>query len=144
MSDIQYVWDFLPIAFAIHLLKAYFTCIACLSILRKKGNRKSLSPNKKKLYIDQLRARRALSIYKDVPLRTRRALYPYNVYGNSTLLDANISLLLDLALCATLKLRLNRMLPRELRSCTMSAGLIFNPVTRGINTLYSALSSISN
>ena len=37
----------------------------------------------------QLRARRALSIFKDVPLRTRRGLSLYNVYGNSTLLVFN-------------------------------------------------------
>ena len=36
--------------------------------------------------------------------------------------------------CA-LKWRMTRMLPRELRWCTMSAGLILNPVTDGINTL---------
>ena len=32
-------------------------------------------------------------------------------------------------MCAPLKWRLARMLPRELRRCTMSAGLILNPVT---------------
>ena len=35
---------------------------------------------------DQLRARRALSIFKYVPLRTRRALLLYKVYGDSALL----------------------------------------------------------
>ena len=34
----------------------------------------------------QLRARMALSIFTDVPLRTRRALSLYNVYDDSTLL----------------------------------------------------------
>ena len=34
----------------------------------------------------QLRARRALSIFKDVPLRTRRAQLLYKVYGDSVLL----------------------------------------------------------
>ena len=34
----------------------------------------------------QLRARRVLSIFKDVPLRTRRALSLYNVYGDNALL----------------------------------------------------------
>ena len=33
-----------------------------------------------------LRARRALMLFKDVPLRTRRVLSVYNVYGNSNLL----------------------------------------------------------
>ena len=37
----------------------------------------------------QLRARRAISIFKDVPLRTRRALSLYKVYGNSALLVLN-------------------------------------------------------
>ena len=37
----------------------------------------------------QLRARRALSIFKDVPLRTRRALSLYKAYGNSALLVLN-------------------------------------------------------
>ena len=36
-------------------------------------------------YFHQLRARRALSIFKDVPLRTRRALSLYNVYGDNAL-----------------------------------------------------------
>ena len=34
----------------------------------------------------QLRARRALILFKDVPLRTRRALLMYKVYGESALL----------------------------------------------------------
>ena len=34
----------------------------------------------------QLRARRALLQFKDVPLRTRRVLSLYNVYGDSALL----------------------------------------------------------
>ena len=34
----------------------------------------------------QLRARRALSLFNDVPLRTRRALSLYKVYGDSALL----------------------------------------------------------
>ena len=37
----------------------------------------------------QLRARRALSIFKDVPLRTRRALLLYEGFGNSALLVLN-------------------------------------------------------
>ena len=37
----------------------------------------------------QLRVRRALSIFKDVLLRTRRALVLYNVYGDSALLVLN-------------------------------------------------------
>ena len=37
----------------------------------------------------QLRARRALLQCKDVPLRTRRALLLYKVYGNSALLVLN-------------------------------------------------------
>ena len=37
----------------------------------------------------QLWARRALSIFKDVPLRTRWALTLYNVYGDSALLVLN-------------------------------------------------------
>ena len=41
------------------------------------------------LIYHQLRARRALSIFKDVPLRTRRALLLYKVYGDSTLLVPN-------------------------------------------------------
>ena len=36
-----------------------------------------------------MRARRVLSIFKDVPLRTRRALSLYKVYGDSTLLVLN-------------------------------------------------------
>ena len=36
-----------------------------------------------------MRARRALSILKDVPLRTRRALSLYNVYGDSSFLVLN-------------------------------------------------------
>ena len=38
-------------------------------------------------------------------------------------------------MCAPLKWRLARMLPKELRRCTMSAGLMFNSVTGGNNTL---------
>ena len=38
------------------------------------------------LLYHQLRARSALSIFKDVPLRARRMLSLYNVYGNSTFL----------------------------------------------------------
>ena len=34
----------------------------------------------------ELRARRALLQFKDVPLRTRKALSLYNVYGDSALL----------------------------------------------------------
>ena len=41
----------------------------------------------------QLRARRALSLFKDVPLRTRRALSLYKVYGNSALLILSGTLL---------------------------------------------------
>ena len=37
----------------------------------------------------QLRARRALSIFNDVPLRTRRVLLLYRAYGDSTLLVLN-------------------------------------------------------
>ena len=37
----------------------------------------------------QLRARRALLQIKDVPLRTRRALLLYKVYGDSALLVLN-------------------------------------------------------
>ena len=37
----------------------------------------------------QLIARRALSLFNDVPLRTRRALSLYDVYGDSTLLVLN-------------------------------------------------------
>ena len=49
----------------------------------------------------QLRARRALSIFKDVPLGTRRVLLLYNVYVNSTLLVLNgTSLNSDSALLA--------------------------------------------
>ena len=36
-----------------------------------------------------LRTTRALSIFKDVPLRTRRALSPYKVYGYNALLVLN-------------------------------------------------------
>ena len=49
----------------------------------------------------QLRARRVLSTFKDVPLRTRRALPLCNVYGDSALLVLNgISLNSDCALLA--------------------------------------------
>ena len=49
----------------------------------------------------QLRARRALSIFKDVPLRTSRVLSLYNVQGDSALLDLNrTSLNSDSALLA--------------------------------------------
>ena len=37
----------------------------------------------------ELRARRALSQFNDVPLRTRRGLLLYNVYGDSALLVLN-------------------------------------------------------
>ena len=37
----------------------------------------------------QLRARRALLQFKDVPLRTRKALFLYNVYNDSALLVLN-------------------------------------------------------
>ena len=37
----------------------------------------------------QLRARRALALFTDVPLRTRRAVSLYNVYGVSALLVLN-------------------------------------------------------
>ena len=41
----------------------------------------------------QLRARKALSLFNDVPLRTRRALLLYRVYGDSALLVLNGTLL---------------------------------------------------
>ena len=51
--------------------------------------------------IDQLRARRALSIFQDAPLRTRRALSLYKVYGDIALLVLNgTSLNSDSALLA--------------------------------------------
>ena len=47
----------------------------------------------------QLRARRVLSLFKDIPLRTRRALSMYNVYSDRSLLVLNgISLNSDSAL----------------------------------------------
>ena len=49
----------------------------------------------------QLRARRALLLLKDVPLRTRRALSPQTLYSNSALLVLNrTSLNIDSALLA--------------------------------------------
>ena len=49
----------------------------------------------------QLRARRALLQVKDVPLRTRRALLLYKVYGDSALLVLNgTSLICNNALLA--------------------------------------------
>ena len=49
----------------------------------------------------QLRARRVLSIFKDVLLRTRRVLLLYNVFGDSALLNLNgTSLNSDSALLA--------------------------------------------
>ena len=49
----------------------------------------------------QLRARRALLQFKDVPLRTRRALLLYKVYGDSALLVLNgTSLICNNALLA--------------------------------------------
>ena len=38
---------------------------------------------------DYMRARRALTLFQDVPLRTRRVLSLYKVYGNSALLVLN-------------------------------------------------------
>ena len=40
---------------------------------------------------DPLRARRALKMFKDVPLRTRRALLLYRVYGDSALVVLNLT-----------------------------------------------------
>ena len=49
----------------------------------------------------RLRARRALLQFKDVPLKTRRALLPYTVYGDSALLVLNgTSLICNNALLA--------------------------------------------
>ena len=49
----------------------------------------------------QVRARRVLSIFKDVPLRTRRVLLPYTFYSNSALLVLNrTSLDIDSSLLA--------------------------------------------
>ena len=49
----------------------------------------------------QLKARRALSLFKDVPLRSRRALSPWTLYSDSTLLVLNgTSLNIDSALLA--------------------------------------------
>ena len=42
-----------------------------------------------KVYNGKLRASRALLLFNDVPLRTRRALLLYKVYGNSALLVLN-------------------------------------------------------
>ena len=51
------------------------------------------------IWYRQLRARRALSIFKDVPSRTRKVLSLYKVYGNSALLVLNgTSLNIDSAL----------------------------------------------
>ena len=48
-----------------------------------------------------MRARRALPLFKDVPLRTRRVLLPWILYSNSTLLVVNkTSLNIDSALLA--------------------------------------------
>ena len=44
---------------------------------------------KSNLTIRQLRARRALPLFKDILLRTRRALSLYKVYGNSALVGLN-------------------------------------------------------
>ena len=41
------------------------------------------------VFYRQLRARRVLSLFKNVALRTRRALLLYNVYGDSALLVLN-------------------------------------------------------
>ena len=45
------------------------------------------------------------------------------------------TLICRLIWCALIKWCLARMLPRELRRCTLSAGLILNPMTGGNNTL---------
>ena len=48
-------------------------------------------------------------------------------------------LLQDWALCASLKWRLVRMLLRESRRCTISVGLILNPVTGPTGVIINAL-----
>ena len=42
------------------------------------------------MYISSVESQKgAISIFKDVPLRTRRALWLYNIYGDSALLVLN-------------------------------------------------------
>ena len=64
---------------------------------------------------------------------------------NGYLVEFKYYLFLDVAMCALLKWYLARMLPRELRRCTMRAGLILNPVMTWVirHCIKSALSSIS-
>ena len=51
-----------------------------LLILKRSPITSNLNLRGRKAYC-QLRAKRVLSIFKDVPLRTRRVLSLYNVYG---------------------------------------------------------------
>ena len=69
----------------------------------------------------QLRARRALSLYNDVPLRTRRALSLHKVYGNSALLVLNGISLNRVTVNALLVLN-----GTSLNSVTVNALLVFN------------------
>ena len=69
---------------------------------------KELDFTKSQLENHQLRARRALSLFKDVLLRNRRALSLYYVYGDSALLVLNrTSLNSDSALLVLNKTSLN-------------------------------------
>ena len=60
-----------------------------------------------KLLIRQLRARRALMQVKDVPLRTRRGLLLYKVYGDSSFLVLNGTPLISINTLLALSRRIN-------------------------------------
>ena len=87
----------------------------CFKLLHGRSCQKGIANNvhleyrlqsleEKQLAFRQLRVRRALTLLKDVLLRTRRALSLYKVYGNSALLVLNgTSLNIDSALLVLYK-----------------------------------------
>ena len=76
------------------------------------------------LCVYHFRARRALSIFKDIPLRTRRVLSLYKVYGDSALLVLNrTSLKSDSAL-----LTLNWWYLIIMKVCKCMFSILFRPI----------------
>ena len=72
----------------------------------------------------QLRARRALMLLKDVPLRTRRALSLYKVYDNSALLVLNGTLLNSVNRAANVQRRVS--LFSRLEICILKEKSLFH------------------
>ena len=107
MRQLQVIWDKQAISAAADLTwEQYIFCgpslgmfllNLCLSLMTSDKSHGSLLTARFRTRLIcthlKLTARRSLSLFDDVLLRTRRALSLYNVYGNSALLVLNWTLL---------------------------------------------------